>query len=126
MSNTQRHKAGVIPSTSKANLGLCPTCKQAFSNRIYAIQCCLCQKYYHAPCMNNTEVRDETMVQGVKSMTGNLICTACEQLAQKAVQESSAMQTQMEKLQRKLRALEAEAEKKRLAVEHRIASLTQQ
>lgn len=66
------------------------------------------------------------MVAGIKSIQGNIICASCENAAQTALQESSAMQAQMEKLQKKLRAQVTDAEKRRLEAEQQIAALTQQ
>lgn len=76
--------------------------------------------------MDDKVERDEKTTLNIKTMTGNLICNSCEQSALRATQETAAIQTQNEKLQRKLRAQEKDAEKKHLAAEQRIAQLTQQ
>lgn len=76
--------------------------------------------------MNNKFSRDEDMIHSIKTMSGNLICTTCEQTALRVTQESAAIQTQNEKLKTKMRAQEQDSEKRLLQAEQRFAQLTEQ
>lgn len=106
------HRPGHIPSAVRDKLGRCPTCKNGFSNRKYALQCCMCQQHFHSHCMNDKFERTNEMSATIKTMNGNLICTHCEQLAQTARAEAAALMDQVEKIKRQLRAQETEAERK--------------
>lgn len=120
------HKPGYIPPGARAHLGKCPKCKQSFSDRKFALQCCMCQQNFHSHCMNNSQVCTNDMTTIIRTMNGNLICTNCEPLAQTTSAEAAALTEQVDKFKKQMRAQEAEAEKNRRSYKQKIVELTAQ
>lgn len=122
-------KEGASSKAVKEYLGICAECKQAFHSRHYAMPCAFCNKNYHHQCLNKSKTaseRNEEMLNGIKSISGNIICRRCESKAQAALAESKVIHQQMEKLTKRVRAQENEMEKVQNEAQQQIAFLEQQ
>lgn len=111
LSPTPSHPAGVIPANVRAKpLGKCPKCVKQFTKSLYAFKCSICERNFHAMCINKAAPTDEVATLSLKKMNGNYICEDCVTVSRQHADDLMVLDQKMQTTMANLRAREVQVD----------------